>query len=293
MSPAESTPAAAPADAPAAGAAGSAAPAAGPAAPGLIQRGSRQPLVVDVWSDVVCPWCYVGEGRLEQAIQEAGLAGKVQVRTHSFELDPSAPTRAEERAAGSSPTNVDHLMAKTGRGADEVRGMEEQIAQLARELGRDYALERPVASTRPAHRLLQAVRTAAGEDAAKDFFLSLQRGYFRGELDPFEDDVLVEHAVAAGLDEAAAREVLASDAHDAEVDEEVRAAVEMGARGVPFMVLGDAYAAPGALPVEALRGALEELGRARGLLGEDGAPSASGGPTGIVGGEACGVDGNC
>ncbi|UQN31424.1 DsbA family oxidoreductase [Brachybacterium kimchii] len=269
MSPSESTPA---------------------AAPSLIPLGATQPLVVDVWTDVVCPWCYVGEGRLEQAIQEAGLAGKVQVRTHSFELDPSAPTRAEERAAGQSPTNVEHLMQKTGRGAEEVRGMEEQIAQLARELGRDYALERPVASTRPAHRLLQAVRAAAGEEAAKDFFLSLQRGYFRGELDPFEDEVLVEHAVAAGLHAQAAREVLASDAHDSEVDEEVRAAVEMGARGVPFMVLGDTYAAPGALPVEALRGALEELGRARGLLGEDGAAD---GPTGIIGGEACGIDGNC
>ncbi|MFE5777233.1 DsbA family protein [Brachybacterium sp. NPDC056505] len=269
MSPSESTPA---------------------AAPSLIPLGSQQPLVVDVWTDVVCPWCYVGEGRLEQAIQEAGLAGKVQVRTHSFELDPSAPTRAEERAAGQSPTNVEHLMQKTGRGAQEVRGMEEQIAQLARELGRDYALERPVASTRPAHRLLQAVRAAVGEEAAKDFFLSLQRGYFRGELDPFEDEVLVEHAVAAGLDAQAAREVLASDARDSEVDEEVRAAVEMGARGVPFMVLGDTYAAPGALPVESLRGALEELGRARRLLGEDGAAEGS---TGIVGGEACGIDGNC
>jgi len=209
-------------------------------------------ITVDVWTDVVCPWCYIGESRLQDAIEAEGLGGQVHVRAHSFELDPTSPV-------GGGQDNIEHLVRAKGLPAEQVRQMEAQIKTMAEEIGREYSTERPMANTRGVHRVMQAIGEAHGADAATGFFLALQRGYFTGSLNPFEADVVVSHAVAAGLDEQAAREALEGGSHDEKVEAEVREAASMGARGVPFFLFNDKYTAPGALPLDGFRQALRQI----------------------------------
>lgn len=214
---------------------------------------AAEPLVtVDVWTDVVCPWCYIGESRLHDAIAAEGLEGQVHVRAHSFELDPTSPTDAVR-------DNIAHLVAAKGLPEETVREMEAQIQEMAQELGRDYVIGRPIANTRGVHRVMQAIHEVSGVDAATDYFMDLQRGYFTGASDPFDASAVVARAVEAGLPEDAARAALAGGTHDAEVEADVHEAVQMGARGVPFFLFNDTYTAPGALPLDAFRQALRQI----------------------------------
>ena len=214
---------------------------------------ATQPLItIDVWTDVVCPWCYIGESRLHDAIAAEGLEGQVHLRAHSFELDPTASTETVNN-------NVEHLVAAKGMPVEKVREMESQIREMAQEIGREYVTDRPMANTRGVHRVMQAIGELQGVDAATDFFMDLQRGYFTGSANPFDADTVIERGVAAGLPAEAARAALAGQTHDAQVEADVREATSMGARGVPFFLFNDTYTAPGALPTEAFRQALRQI----------------------------------
>jgi len=224
-----------------------------PPTPAPADGSDAAPLIsIDVWTDVVCPWCYIGESRLHDAITAEGLEGQVHIRAHSFELDPTSPT-------DSALNNVDHLTAAKGMPREQVLEMETQIQGMAAELGREYVTERPMANTRGVHRVMQAISQAKGADAATDFFLQLQRGYFTGALDPFDSEVVTSHAVESGLDATTAQDALTGASHDELVETEVREAAAMGARGVPFFVFNDKYSAPGALPLESFRQALRQI----------------------------------
>ncbi len=209
-------------------------------------------ITVDVWTDVVCPWCYIGESRLHDAIAAEGLEDEVHVRAHSFELDPAAPTDTMR-------DNVAHLVTAKGMPEEKVREMEGQIQAMAQELDRAYVTDRPMASTRGVHRVMQAIGEGQGIDAATDFFLDLQRGYFTATSNPFDVEAVVARAVDAGLPETAARAAHAGETHDAQVEADVREAAQLGARGVPFFLFNDKYTAPGALPLDAFRQALRQI----------------------------------
>ena len=214
---------------------------------------TAEPLItVDVWTDVVCPWCYIGESRLQDAIEAEGLSGQVHIRAHSFELDPTSPT-------DSVRDNVSHLVASKGMDEEQVREMEAQIKGMAEEIGREYVTERPMASTRGVHRVMQAVAAGAGEDAGTEFFMQLQRGYFTGRSDPFDAETVVAGATAAGIGEDVARAALSGHSYDEQVEIDAQQAVQLGARGVPFFVFNEKYSAPGALPLEAFRQALVQI----------------------------------
>ncbi|GAA1485946.1 DsbA family oxidoreductase [Brachybacterium fresconis] len=221
--------------------------------PATSSQSASEPLVtVDVWTDVVCPWCYIGEARLHDAIAAEGLQDQVRVRAHSFELDPTSPTDTVH-------DNVEHLVTAKGMPEEKVREMEGQIRAMAQELGREYVSDRPMANTRGIHRVMQAISETHGGQAATDFFLGLQRGYFTGGANPFDEATVIAEAVEAGLSEEVARAALAGRTHDDAVEAEVREAAAMGARGVPFFLFNDTYTAPGALPLEAFRQALREI----------------------------------
>ena len=214
---------------------------------------STEPLItVDVWTDVVCPWCYISESRLHDAIEAEGLTGQVHLRAHSFELDPTSPVETTK-------DNIEHLVRAKGLPREQVEQMESQIQEMARELGREYVTGRPMANTRGVHRVMQAIGEAHGVDAATAFFMELQRGYFTGTANPFETEAVIARAVEAGLDEEVARAAHRGDSHDDLVESEVREAASMGARGVPFFLFNDKYTAPGALPLEAFQQALRQI----------------------------------
>lgn len=218
------------------------------------QESSGRTVRIDVWTDLVCPWCYVGQARLDRAIAQEGV--DVDLRVHAFELDPSSP-HAHEGA----PTNIDHLVRAKGLPREQVEAMERQIGDLAAEIDHPYAPVRPMANTRALHRVVHVVRTQAGEQAAAAFFTQVQNGYFAGTLDPFATDEVVRRAVAAGAAEADARAAAAGEdpAAEAAVAADIQQARQLGAQGVPFMVFDQRMAAPGAMDVDTYRRALRQL----------------------------------
>ena len=225
-----------------------------PGAAGVTEQDRGRRLRIDVWTDLVCPWCYVGQARLDQAIAAEGV--DVDLVVHAFELDPSTPV-----AGDAAPSNLDHLVRAKGMPREQVVAMEEQIRGLAEEAGVPYVTERPMANTRQLHRVVQAVARSVGPEAAATLFSRLQGGYFAGESDPFDAEVLIAAAVAVGGAEAGVRRAIADDAEDADawVDADIFRARSLGVQGVPFMVFDERVAAPGAMDVDTYRRALRQL----------------------------------
>lgn len=227
-------------------------------------EGERPPLRIDVWADIVCPWCYVGLSALTEAIAKEGLAQRVQVWPHAFELDPAAPSSST--ADGSDlPTNQQYLERAHGVTEENFLAGEERLAEIARGLGKQYTAVRPTGNTRRFHRVVQTVAATVGPTAAAQFFETLQNGYFQGRLNPFDDEVLVRHGIRAGLSEEAARQVveepgseIAARAENT-VAHDIEAAHNIGIQGVPFMVFGEKFAAPGYQGVDAYRDVLRQI----------------------------------
>lgn len=209
------------------------------------------PITIDLWTDIVCPWCYVGEERLREAIRAEGLEDRVEITTHSFELDPNAPLNA------GAETTVEHLTKKYGQSPEQVQQMEDRIKAMAEALDLPYSTDRSMANTRSIHRLVQA---AAEHGVANELFQDLQRGYFSNEFNVFDEDAVVAAAVRVGVPEEQARAVLedATLFEDA-VENDIAQARQLGVTGVPFMVFNNKYAAPGAMEIDQYRGALRSL----------------------------------
>jgi predicted DsbA family dithiol-disulfide isomerase len=204
-------------------------------------------LHVDIWSDVVCPWCYIGKRRFERAVER--FAGRVTVTWHSFELDPTAP-----RDPG---IGLDELLAGTyGMGAQEARAANARVTGLAAAEGLDYRLDRArPGNTFDAHRLVHlAEADGLGEIAVERLFHAyFVEGRLLGEL-----DALVELAGEIGLAPGAARAALESDACADEVRADEELARQLGIRGVPFFAIDGRIGVSGAQSVEHLVAALEQ-----------------------------------
>ncbi|MFB9389103.1 DsbA family oxidoreductase [Streptomyces coeruleoprunus] len=228
---------------------------------------------VEIWSDIACPWCYIGKARFEEAL--AGFAHRdgVEVVHRSFELDPG-------RAKGDVAPVIDMLAAKYGRTREEAQGMEEYVASQAHAQGLDYRVEgRTHGSTFDIHRLLHLAKARGRQDALLDL---AYRANFAEDRSVYDDGTLVRLAVEAGLDEDEARDVLAdATAYADDVRADEREAAELGATGVPFFVLDRRYGVSGAQSAEVFAQALEQAWQGRALQ-PVGADSA-----------ACDVDGTC
>jgi len=210
-----------------------------------------KPLRVDVWSDIACPWCYVGKRRLESAIKQLGQLGSpVDVHWRAFELDPQAP-----KVADGSISQAERLAKKYGMSVAEAdRKMASMTAMAAKE-GLDLRFDRVRGgNTFDAHRLLHYADGRGVQDLLKERFM---RAYFtEGEVigDPA---VLLRLATEVGLDGAEVKGVLESDAFAKEVRNDQREAQQNGVSGVPFFVVADRYGISGAQPAEALLKVLE------------------------------------
>jgi predicted DsbA family dithiol-disulfide isomerase len=202
---------------------------------------------VEIWSDVVCPWCYIGKRRFEAALRD--FPHPVEVVWKSFQLDPTAT---------SSPAgdHVHHLARKYGRSLDQAQQMVDNVTAAAAQEGLSYRLDiARSGNTLDAHRLLHLARQAGVQDALKE---RLDRAYFT-EGEPVDDDeTLTRLAVEVGLDEQQVREVLASDRFADDVRADVAEARALGISGVPFFVIDRRYGVSGAQPPELLRSALEQ-----------------------------------
>ncbi len=204
---------------------------------------------IDIWSDVVCPWCFIGKRRLESALAGFEHADEVEIVYRSFELDPSAPR------GGHQPT-VEALTAKYGPGAPQ---MMQQVAQVAAEEGLAFRLEETVhTNTVDAHRVLHLALAEGGpalQARLKEGYLS---AYFEQARNIGDPAVLREVAVATGLDPARVDEVLAGAEFSDAVAADIAQARQLGASGVPFFVVDQRYAISGAQPVEVFERALQQ-----------------------------------
>lgn len=208
---------------------------------------------VEIWSDVVCPWCYLGKRRFEQALAEFEHADEVEVVYRSFELDPSAPTDH------TSPT-VEVLASKYGMSRAEAENAQLQMEQRAAADGMTFRMgDLQSGNTRAAHRLLHFAK-AHGRQA--ELAERLHRAYFTEQSSIFDPVALAELAAQVGLDRAEATQVLADGSYDAEVTADENEARDLGANGVPFFVIDRRYGISGAQPAsvitQALRRAWEE-----------------------------------
>ncbi|MEU8888388.1 DsbA family oxidoreductase [Streptomyces sp. NPDC048442] len=233
---------------------------------------------VEIWSDIACPWCYVGKARFEKGLDAFAHRGDVEVVHRSFELDPN-------RAKGDVVPVLDLLAQKYGRTREQAQAMEATVASNAHAEGLGYLAEgRDSGSTFDIHRVLHLAKARGLQSELLDL---AYRANFAEEQSVFDDEVLVKLAVAAGLDETETRAVLADpDAYADEVRADEREAAELGANGVPFFVFDRRYGVSGGQPAEVFTQALEQAWKGRGPL------TTLAASTGAEG-ETCDVDGNC
>jgi len=211
-------------------------------------------LHVEIWSDIACPWCYVGKRRFEAALEGFEHRDEVWVTWRSFELDPGAPRERPEDAAT-------HLAEKYGTGREQALEMQRTMTEAAAGDGLDFRFDLlRGGNTFDAHRLLHLAAANGVQDALKE---RLMRAYLtEGELIG-DHEVLTRVAVEAGLDAEQARAVLASDRYAEEVRGDERTGASLGISAVPFFVVDRALGASGAQPPAALGELLREGWQAR------------------------------
>ena len=203
---------------------------------------------VEVWSDVVCPWCYIGKRRLETALERFAHRDQVEVVWRSFQLDPTVPE-------GETHATLPALAAKYGRPVDEMRGSMAQIEQIAADEGLEYHLADGVSgNTLLAHQLLHLAAEHGLQAQTKERLL---HAHFEEGRSVFDVESLVPLAVELGLDEAEVREVLTDHRYRTAVREDAATAQALGATGVPFFVVDRKFGAAGAQPAELLLQILE------------------------------------
>jgi predicted DsbA family dithiol-disulfide isomerase len=229
---------------------------------------------VEIWSDVVCPWCYIGKRRFETALGDFAHAADVEVTWRSFELDPDAPRRREGDL-------VEHLARKYGMPAEQARAAQAQLTELAAREGLDFRFDRAQpGNTLDAHRLLHLAADHGLQGALKERLLA---GYLSDGAPIGEPDTLARLAGEVGLDPDEVRRVLDGDAYLAEVRADERDGASLGITGVPFFVVDRRYAVSGAQPAEVLLGVLERA------WSESGALVVAGGDGPACDGDSCPV----
>jgi predicted DsbA family dithiol-disulfide isomerase len=204
---------------------------------------------VEIWSDVVCPWCYVGKRRFETALSRFPDADRVDVVWRSFELNPAAPPTHEG-------DYVTRLAAKYRVGGPEAQAMIDRMTAAGTDEGLDLRFDRArPGNTFDAHRLLHLARDRGVQDALKERLLSATFTEGRAIGDT---DVLVDLATEVGMDRAEAGATLDGDAYAEDVRADEAQAARYGITAVPFFVVDRTYGVAGAQPAEVLLGVLAD-----------------------------------
>jgi len=207
---------------------------------------------VEIWSDVVCPWCYVGKRRFEAALERFEHRDAVEVSWRAFELDASATSAS----AGGPGRYAARLAHKYGIGVERAQGMLTTMTAAAAEEGLDFRFERAIhANTFRAHQVIKLAAASGRQDAVKE---RLMRAYFTEGEAVGDPEVLVRLAAEAGLDPEDVREALADESQAASVRAEQAEARALGITGVPFFVVDRRYGVSGAQPADALLQVLEQ-----------------------------------
>ncbi len=200
-------------------------------------------MLIEIWSDVVCPWCYVGKRNLEAALAAFDHADQVTVEWRSYELDPTTPKRVE--------LSMDEVLArKYGMTSEQAEAANRQMTELAATVGLEYHLDRvQIGNTFDAHRLIHLAAESGRAGALKERLL---RAYFTEGQAISDPSVLSELAAEVGLEPHRVSDVLEGDEFAADVRADEARALELGSTGVPFFVFDERLGIPGAQPPDVL-----------------------------------------
>ena len=230
-----------------------------------------QKLRIDIWSDIACPWCYIGKRHLEEALSTFAHKDDVEIVWRAFELDPGAPKLRE------AVPNAERLAKKYRVSVEQAHAMMERVIDAGKKAGLDMKLhESKSGNTFDAHRLLHWAGTLGKQGEMKERLMLAYQSEGAVISNP---DVLVGLAADIGLDATEARAVLDSDRYATDVRADEQLAAELGITGVPFFVLAGKLGVSGAQPAETLAKVLERAWAERPQIET------------VGDGEACGPDG--
>lgn len=204
---------------------------------------------IEIWSDVMCPFCYIGKRNFETALEQFSNKNGIEVEWKSFQLDPSLPEVQDSNY-------TDYLMVSKGLGRPQVEGMLNNVTQMAKGVGLEYDFERAVmVNSFKAHRVLQLAKMRGLGDAAEE---RLFRAFFTEGRNIADDDTLLELGKEAGLNETEIRSSLSDERYSDMVKQDIQEARAIGVTGVPFFVFNRKYAVSGAQPPQAFLQTLEK-----------------------------------
>jgi predicted DsbA family dithiol-disulfide isomerase len=212
---------------------------------------------IEIWSDIACPWCFIGKRRFETALEGFEHKDQIDVEWRSYQLDPTLPEHYDG-------TETEYLSRIKGMPQDQVKQMFGHVTAQAAGEGLNYDFDKVVvANSFTAHRFLHLAKEHGLMDHAKEALLS---GHFEQGKDIGDAEYLVSTGVALGLDEAEIRETLAGDRFATEVRADIAEARALGVNGVPFFVLDRKYGISGAQPAEAFAQAIRQAWNERSPL---------------------------
>lgn len=205
---------------------------------------------VEIWSDFVCPFCYLGKTRFEKALEDFPNKDDVEIVYRSFELDPKAK-KVEEGT-------MSQLIAKKyGITVEQAKKNNESITTQAKEVGLTYNLENAIAvNTLQAHRLFQYGKNLGKDDKMMN---ALFYAYFTENKNLSDIETLVDISKAVGLKEEGVRKILNSEDFTDKVREDEKKAQSLGVRGVPYFLINDKYIVSGAQPIEVFKETLDKV----------------------------------
>lgn len=232
---------------------------------------------VEIWSDVMCPFCYIGKRKFEDALSQFPDKEQVEVVWKSFELNPELVTNPQKKVA-------EYLAENKGWTLEYTQQMQAHVVNMAKEVGLHYDFDNVVmANSFDAHRLIQLAKTKGKGDAAEE---RLFKAYFTEGKNTADHDTLLQLGTEIGLDEQEVKNMLAGSDYADAVQRDEYEARQIGVRGVPYFVFNDKYAVSGAQPSETFLGALTQS------FSEWTPPKAK--PIELTGeGTSCTVDGEC
>lgn len=210
---------------------------------------NNKKMKVEIWSDIMCPFCYIGKRHYEKALEQFADAKDIEVEWHSFQLDPSLP----KPASNLSP--YEYLAQRKGMSIEQSKAMHQNVIKMAEAAGLHYDFDKAVvANSFDAHRLIQFAKTKGLGDEAEE---CLFKAYFTEGKDMCDADTLLQLAKDMGLSETEAKEVINGTAFTAEVKKDIEVASQIGVSGVPFFVFNGKYAVSGAQPSASFLNVLE------------------------------------
>jgi len=205
---------------------------------------------IQIWSDIMCPFCYIGKKNFENAIANLPFRDEIEIEWKSFQLDPTLSETSGEF------TTKQYLMEKKGFSEVQYNQMQERLNQMGKAVGIDFSQVSPIAAnTLKAHRLLHLAKQFGKQDELKELLL---KAHFEKGLNVADSNVLIDLGNAIGIDSEVISKALNDDAIAYEVQQDILEAQNIGVTGVPFFVLNNKYAVSGAQPSEVFIDAMKQ-----------------------------------